>query len=496
MQQTALSEPAGKHVGLLASLNLFGLSYLEPVILAALMDERPMLLIGPPGTAKSELLNRIAQALWLRHRHYNASLIQIDDLIGFPVPDREGDGLRYLHTPNDLWDAESVFLDEISRARPEVQNRLYAILHERRVQGIRLEHLRYRWSAMNPPMPLEDPEPVQDPVEALLPRTPVLATHSAPLDPALADRFAWIVSLPDALDLSPEARRQLLERGDETPSDVTALQQALTRARAAMKRVPDETRAFALAWTETLLVNLNLVGVWISPRRAVTLCRSVLSLIAAFDALGREADPEQAAWLALHHGLPHPAWGMRPPADVLEGVHREAVKVASQSLHPSLRALVNETDNVKRLLLALETPSRLMDRQALSRILQEVWAGFDSIVDRYLFAWAIAPMLARIDRFTVHACEVLGEPLQRVLEFTLDHRPVPRPSTPEAQRCLEAIEAEVHRLHEEGVAEAESLGNLLLVLLETDIHFSPQEATSQALAWRRQFEAHAGRVAE
>jgi len=48
--------------------------------LAALMDEQPLLLIAPHGTAKSELLNRLAAALGLEHRHYNASLIAFDDL--------------------------------------------------------------------------------------------------------------------------------------------------------------------------------------------------------------------------------------------------------------------------------------------------------------------------------------------------------------------------------------------------------------------------------
>ena len=46
---------------LLESLNLFGLTHLDPVILAALADERPLLLIAPHGTAKSELLNRLAK---------------------------------------------------------------------------------------------------------------------------------------------------------------------------------------------------------------------------------------------------------------------------------------------------------------------------------------------------------------------------------------------------------------------------------------------------
>jgi len=136
---------------LLRSLNLFGLDHLDPVILAALTDERPLLLIGPHGTAKSALLNRLAQVLGLEHRHYNASLIAFDDLLGYPVPNAARDGLTYLRTAGDLWQAESVFLDEISRCRPETQNKLFAIVHEKQVQGLPLRHLRYRWAAMNPP---------------------------------------------------------------------------------------------------------------------------------------------------------------------------------------------------------------------------------------------------------------------------------------------------------------------------------------------------------
>ena len=44
----------------LRGLNVFGLDHLQSVILAALADEAPILLIGRHGTAKSALLNRIA----------------------------------------------------------------------------------------------------------------------------------------------------------------------------------------------------------------------------------------------------------------------------------------------------------------------------------------------------------------------------------------------------------------------------------------------------
>jgi hypothetical protein len=46
------TETSRRH--LLRSLNLFGLDHLDPVILAALADERPRLLNGAHGTASSE----------------------------------------------------------------------------------------------------------------------------------------------------------------------------------------------------------------------------------------------------------------------------------------------------------------------------------------------------------------------------------------------------------------------------------------------------------
>ena len=74
---------------------------------------------------------------------------------------------------------EAVFVDEISRCRPDLQNKLFPIIHERRVQGIALDRLVYRWSAMNPPPSEEDDdEPTYRGSEAL--------------DVALADRFAFV----------------------------------------------------------------------------------------------------------------------------------------------------------------------------------------------------------------------------------------------------------------------------------------------------------------
>ena len=119
----------------LEPLGLIGMQSIEAPLLAALVTEQPLLLIGPHGTAKSLLLGRVASALGLTFRHYNASLLNFDDLVGFPVP-AENRTLEYLKTPAAIWGAGAVIFDEISRCRVDIQNKLFPIIHERKVQGL------------------------------------------------------------------------------------------------------------------------------------------------------------------------------------------------------------------------------------------------------------------------------------------------------------------------------------------------------------------------
>ncbi|HEY0868503.1 MAG TPA: AAA family ATPase, partial [Fimbriimonas sp.] len=66
---------AGK---LLETLGVYGFGPVENVILSALVAEDPLLLVGSSGTGKTYLLNSIAEAMGLEHRHYNASLVSFD----------------------------------------------------------------------------------------------------------------------------------------------------------------------------------------------------------------------------------------------------------------------------------------------------------------------------------------------------------------------------------------------------------------------------------
>jgi hypothetical protein len=119
-------------------------------------------LVGAHGTAKTLIAERFATALNQRFRHYNASLLNYDDLIGIPVPDDNG-GMNYLGAAGAVWDAEFVFLDEINRCRPDFHNKLFPLVHERRVAGEYLTALRHRWglaSRDHPPSDAKRPRSV------------------------------------------------------------------------------------------------------------------------------------------------------------------------------------------------------------------------------------------------------------------------------------------------------------------------------------------------
>ena len=142
--------PARSSEQYLPALGVYGFGEIEPVILAALVTEDPLLLIGASGTGKTYLLNSLSEALSLEHRHYNASLISFDDLVGFPYPDPEGTGVRFLETLATVWSAQPLLIDEISRSKPEQQKQ--AVFARPRAQGA-----RHQPAAAAPPLGGDEP---------------------------------------------------------------------------------------------------------------------------------------------------------------------------------------------------------------------------------------------------------------------------------------------------------------------------------------------------
>lgn len=348
-------------------LGLEGWAAKEPVLLAALASGEPMLLVGPHGSAKSFLLERLAQALNLDYRFYNASLINYDDLVGIPMPTEDRKSLRYIGTATAIWDAEVVFIDELNRTRPELQNKLFPIVHERRVQGIELERLRYRWAAMNPPPTAEQAAD-----------SPDLYLGAEMLDPALADRFSFLITVPGWSELSGAEQRAILrdqyagQHPFATPPD-----ELVARAEGHLAALSAAAPAALADYVIHLLEQLAGKGVTVSTRRATMIHRNVLAVHAARIALlGIAVDDERAllvdwsgsAMLALQHSLPQSAAGTPVDPVALLGAHRHAWALAQLDENNPWRTILAVQDPLDR---ALEAVARReeMDDDTLSRVI-------------------------------------------------------------------------------------------------------------------------------
>lgn len=280
-------------------LGLYGWKRAEPVLLAALLSEEPLLLVGAHGCAKSFVLERLAESLGMAFRSYNASLINYDDLVGVPLPDATRTKLDYLASPESIWDAEVVFIDEISRTRPELQNKLFPIIYDRRVQGRRLSRLVYRWAAMNPP-----------PTDEELEGDDALYLGSEPLDAALADRFPYILSVPDWDDLSPSDQKKVLaDQFAGRHEFPVAIHELVAEARTRYEALVPELTPRLTAYVVTLVPKLRAAHYDVSTRRATMLLRCVIAVHAARDVLAKRTGGEapqlyDSALLALLNTLP------------------------------------------------------------------------------------------------------------------------------------------------------------------------------------------------
>jgi MoxR-like ATPase len=301
--------------GRLARLGAYGFEAQETAILSALVTGDPLLLVGRSGTGKTFLLNSISEALGLEHRHYNASLIAFDDLVGFPYPDEEKTTIRFLETPATVWGAESVLIDEISRCKPEHQNRLFSLVHERKIQGLSLTKLRYRWAAMNPC------STDQSAGEQYL--------GAEPLDPALADRFAVILDVGDWDALSDDDRKRVANPAGEgaRADDDGALKSAIAGWQSVFASQLRSCPAPIIDYVCAVTTALREGDVRISPRRTRLLTRTLLAA-----AVVQGLEPNRLPYregdvlfrTILNASLPQRASGNTPDQEKIAAAHRLA----------------------------------------------------------------------------------------------------------------------------------------------------------------------------
>jgi MoxR-like ATPase len=445
--------------GLLRALGIAGWDHLEPVILAALATESPLLLIGPHGTAKTLILTRLAEALGLAHRHYNASLLNFDDLVGFPVPDHGR--LVYLQTPATVWDAESVLFDEISRCRPELQNKLFPIVHERIVQGIRLEKLRHRWGAMNP-------APSADGAVG----TPEYA-GAEPLDIALADRFGFIVSVPSLGDLA-RADQLLVLRGLEPVEGAgPRLRAVLDDIRQAIPAAQSRHQDQVAEYVQILAQKLAHANHPPSTRRAVQITRNIIAVVATLtvtdgtspkqDEDGADHRHEDAVYTALRFSMPDEAWGAAVPAATLLTAHRAAWSLAKLDQRNEVRAILTESDPVRRIALTLASTQRGGDA---GRIVADAFSSLPRVA-RLATAAVLGPLAARRTDFPLAVVEPIAHALAQLASRDIEQISVRNGGADWRRDILSSHLASLDR----STARGAMLANAAVVLMQEDEPF-------------------------
>lgn len=400
--------------GITQSLNIHGWGHLDPVLLASLATESPLLLVGPHGTAKSLLIERIARALGLSMRHYNASLLNYDDLVGIPMPEENNTSLHFVATPGSIWDAEFVFFDEISRCRPDLQNKMFPIIHERRVAGIQLHNLKHRWSAMNPPAP-DEPDASQQQATYYL--------GSEPLDPALADRFPFVVPVPDWKQLSKEDRRRLVSWreqfvNDEDETGDSWLERELPHLVEQCAQLIPGLEQELTEWLSDYVVLvvdlLEKAQLPQSPRRARMLARSVVAIHSARMVLeGEEVELGDSAEIALGFGLPQSASEVPPSEATIVAVHKQAWEIACLIEDDNWRQILEEFDPVKRIILADELAFSDVD---LSRLITQALGAENSEARRIGLGTAMFLTYRERRELTPAAWEPLAQLAAKVTE--------------------------------------------------------------------------------
>jgi hypothetical protein len=145
----------------------------------------------------------------------------------------------------------------------------------------------------------------------------------------------------------------LLGGGRPSPGAAERLREAVERCRALLSETAPLLTARAADYVDVLAAKLAAAGHPLSTRRAVALVGNVASLRAAQQALTDGEDLEDAFYAAARFSLPDAAWGRPVAGHVLLAAHRAAWEAARLAAGSPERALLAETDPLRRIALAL-----------------------------------------------------------------------------------------------------------------------------------------------
>ena len=261
-----------------------------------------LLIVGPPGTAKSQVVSEMASRITGRYFEYLLTRFTEPSEVFGPVDIRElREGRLVTRTEGMLPDAEIAFLDEVFNAGSAILNSLLGIINDgvfRRGSAVRKTDLISVLGATN-----------------RIPDEPSLS--------ALEDRFTLRVECPllEAGELS-----SLLDRGWRIEEERLRGEHApggSTFSTADLRRIHGAVAGVDLAAVKGRLVDLitriRAAGVFVSDRRAVKLQR----LVAASAVLsGRQHAATSDLWPARH------LWDAGEEKDILEEIVGETLASA------------------------------------------------------------------------------------------------------------------------------------------------------------------------
>lgn len=102
-------------------------------LVLSLAIRQHILLVGPPGTAKTAMVMKLAELCQLRYFYYLVSRFTVPDEIVGPIDPVAFKAGKYVRMTNGkIVDAELAFIDEVFNASSEVLNALLSIMNERR----------------------------------------------------------------------------------------------------------------------------------------------------------------------------------------------------------------------------------------------------------------------------------------------------------------------------------------------------------------------------
>lgn len=333
------------------------------LLLVALIAGEHMLIVGPPGTAKSALVRHLARLVDARYFEYLLTRFSEPSELFGPVDIQAfREGVYVRRTGSMLPEAELVFLDEIFKSNSAILNSLLGVLNERRF--------------------FTGSTTIKVPLSSLYG-----ATNEIPNDEALAALFDRFLIRAVSENLDSFHFLGLLDRGikaeiataggaDERLRPLVSLAEIrrVHERMGELLRFPEEF----LARYKGLLFQIRSEGVSVSDRRAVKL----LKLFAASALLDGRVTVNDADFFVLKH-----VWNSVDQAPllrdivgpVLERHHRdnpEARRIGGATI--DLDTVLAELGQIRALLLGGES---LSDVQLFSQLrnLQDIRAALLSL---------------------------------------------------------------------------------------------------------------------